>query len=51
MATTCPIGFDIAGLRAQVLATYERVARDPSGDFHFCGIPGMVKAPRPVRRK
>ena len=35
MATTCPTGFDVAGLRAQVLATYERVARDPSGDFHF----------------
>ena len=28
MATTCPIGFDVAGLRAQVLATYDRVARD-----------------------
>jgi arsenite methyltransferase len=35
MATACPIGFDVAGLRAQVLATYDRVARDPSGDFHF----------------
>ena len=35
MATTCPIGFDVAGLRAQVLATYDRVARDPGGDFHF----------------
>jgi arsenite methyltransferase len=35
MAATCPIGFDVDGLRAQVLATYERVARDPSGDFHF----------------
>src|SRR5207244_7281024 len=35
MATTCPTGVDVAGLRAQVLATYERVARDPSGDFHF----------------
>ena len=35
MAATCPIGFDVAGLCAQVLATYERVARDPSGDFHF----------------
>ena len=35
MAITCPIGFDVAGLRAQALATYERVARDPSGDFHF----------------
>jgi arsenite methyltransferase len=35
MATTCPIGFDVAALRAQVLATYDRVARDPGGDFHF----------------
>ena len=24
MATTCPTGFDVAGLRAQLLATYER---------------------------
>ena len=35
MATTCPVGFDVAGLRAQIHATYDRVARDPSGDFHF----------------
>jgi len=35
MATTCPVGFDVAGLRAQIEATYDRVARDPSGDFHF----------------
>jgi ubiquinone/menaquinone biosynthesis C-methylase UbiE len=35
MATTCPVGFDVAALRAQVLATYDRVARDPGGDFHF----------------
>ncbi|HEX6138723.1 MAG TPA: methyltransferase domain-containing protein [Casimicrobiaceae bacterium] len=35
MATTCPIGFDVARLRSQVLATYERVARDPTGEFHF----------------
>jgi arsenite methyltransferase len=35
MAATCPIGFDVAGLRAQVLATYDRVARDPDGEFHF----------------
>ena len=35
MATTCPIGFDVDRLRDQVLATYERVARDPDGDFHF----------------
>jgi hypothetical protein len=35
MAATCPVGFDVAGLRAQIHATYDRVARDPSGDFHF----------------
>lgn len=35
MATTCPVGFDATALRAQVLATYDRVARDPGGDFHF----------------
>jgi len=35
MASTCPVGFDVKRLRAQVLATYDRVARDPGGDFHF----------------
>jgi ubiquinone/menaquinone biosynthesis C-methylase UbiE len=35
MAITCPVGFDVERLRAQVLATYDRVARDPEGEFHF----------------
>lgn len=35
MAATCPIGFDVERLREQVLVTYDRVARDPHGDFHF----------------
>lgn len=35
MAALCPAGFDVAALRDQVRATYERVARDPSGAFHF----------------
>lgn len=35
MAAVCPAGFDVGSLRDQVLATYERVARDPSGEFHF----------------
>src|SRR5512144_3317678 len=35
MALSCPIGFDVERLRAQVLATYDRVARDPYGAFHF----------------
>src|SRR5258706_12646525 len=35
MAITSPAGFDVAALRTQVLATYDRVARDPTGEFHF----------------
>jgi SAM-dependent methyltransferase len=35
MATTCPIGFDVDKLRNLVRAEYDRVAREPEGDFHF----------------
>jgi arsenite methyltransferase len=35
MAATCPIHFDVEHLREEVLRTYDRVARDPQGDFHF----------------
>jgi len=35
MAVSSPIGFDVDRLRARVLATYERVAHEPGGDFHF----------------
>lgn len=35
MAATSPIGFDVNRLREQVIATYDRVARAPEGDFHF----------------
>ncbi len=35
MAATCPIGFDVEELRAQVRATYDQVAREPNGEFHF----------------
>jgi arsenite methyltransferase len=35
MALTCPEGFDVERLRAQVRATYERVAAEPGGEFHF----------------
>jgi SAM-dependent methyltransferase len=35
VATTAPSGFDVASLRDAIQATYERVARDPSGAFHF----------------
>ena len=35
MATTCPVGFDVERLRALVRAEYNRVAREPRGQFHF----------------
>lgn len=35
MATSCPVGLDVARLRDEVRAMYERVAADPAGDFHF----------------
>ena len=35
MAFTCPVGFDVEQLRGQVRATYDRVAREPGGEFHF----------------
>jgi len=35
LATTAPPGFDVAHLRDAIRTTYERVARDPSGVFHF----------------
>jgi len=35
MAAICPTGFNVDELRAQVRATYERVAREPHGEFHF----------------
>lgn len=35
MAMTCPTGFDVAHLRDSVRVTYDRVAREPHGSFHF----------------
>jgi arsenite methyltransferase len=35
MALTAPSGFDVAQLREAIRTTYERVAVDPSGVFHF----------------
>ncbi len=35
MAAICPTGFDTTRLRQHVLATYDRVAREPEGEFHF----------------
>jgi arsenite methyltransferase len=35
MAASCLTGFDIARLRKQVSQTYDRVAREPKGNFHF----------------
>jgi SAM-dependent methyltransferase len=35
MATTAPSGFDVERLRNAICTTYERVAQDPHGLFHF----------------
>jgi SAM-dependent methyltransferase len=35
MAASCPRGFDIARLRKQISQTYDRLAREPNGNFHF----------------
>jgi len=35
MALQCPVGFDVDKLRSLVSATYEHVALEPDGDFHF----------------
>jgi arsenite methyltransferase len=35
MALTAPTGFDVNELREAIRTTYERVALDPSGVFHF----------------
>ncbi len=35
MAVKCPAGFDVKRLRELVHETYDRVAHEPQGDFHF----------------
>ena len=35
MATTAPSNFDVNSLRSQVMATYDRVAREPDAHYHF----------------
>jgi arsenite methyltransferase len=35
MALSCPIDFDVTGLRAEIQAIYARVAASPDGEFHF----------------
>jgi arsenite methyltransferase len=35
MAVSCPIGFDVKSLRAEVQTMYSRVAQAPNGEFHF----------------
>ena len=43
MAASCPSNFNVNYLREQVRATYDRVARDPGGDFHFHRGPGYAQ--------
>jgi arsenite methyltransferase len=35
MATTAPVNFDVNSLRTQIVATYDRVAREPDAHYHF----------------
>ncbi|PYR20711.1 MAG: methyltransferase type 11 [Acidobacteria bacterium] len=35
MAIACPVDLDTLKLRAEIQSIYARVARDPSGEFHF----------------
>lgn len=35
MTSSCPVTFDVNYLRDQVRSTYEQVARDPAGNYHF----------------
>ena len=35
MAAACPLNFNLTRLRDQVRTTYEQVARDPGGPYHF----------------
>jgi arsenite methyltransferase len=35
MAVSCPVGFDVGTLRAEVQSMYSRVADAPDGEFHF----------------
>jgi arsenite methyltransferase len=35
VAVSCPIGFDVKSLRAEVQTMYSRVAEAPNGEFHF----------------
>jgi len=35
MATSCPVGFNVERLREHVRSMYDRLARDPEGEFHF----------------
>jgi arsenite methyltransferase len=42
MAVSCPIGFDVKSLRAEVQTMYARVAAAPDGEFHFHRGPGYA---------
>jgi SAM-dependent methyltransferase len=35
MAVSCPIGFDVGALRAEVESIYSQVAASPEAEFHF----------------
>ena len=43
MATAAPSNFDVNTLRSQVVATYDRVARDPHAHYHFHRGPAYAR--------
>lgn len=43
MATAAPTNFDVNTLRSQVVATYDRVAREPRAHFHFHRGPAYAR--------
>ena len=44
VALTCPVGFDVAILRAEIQTMYDRVATAPEGEFHFHRGPAYAAA-------
>jgi arsenite methyltransferase len=44
VALTCPVGFDVATLRAEIQTMYGRVATAPDGEFHFHRGPAYAAA-------
>ncbi|OFW11154.1 MAG: methyltransferase type 11 [Acidobacteria bacterium RIFCSPLOWO2_02_FULL_67_36] len=44
MGVTCPVDFDVAGVRSEIQTIYSRLAASPAGDFHFHRGPAYAAA-------